>query len=146
LHEKTAVFTDSAGNHVAFSGSSNETAGGLVENFESIKVFCAWKDPEGRVQEEKDNFEVLWNNTTPGLIIMALSAVGKELLERYRELEKPPSGLSIDRVKEPGPPIEFRPPLELDLRLYQAEAICAWSKAGGKGNGYSCFPFANLPR
>ncbi|MCR6666134.1 MAG: hypothetical protein NVV69_09020 [Methyloversatilis sp.] len=29
--EKIGVFTDSADNHVSFSGSSNETAGGLIE-------------------------------------------------------------------------------------------------------------------
>ena len=55
FHEKTGIFTDRDGNHVAFAGSSNETAGGLVENFESIKVFCSWRDQEGRVQEEIDN-------------------------------------------------------------------------------------------
>ncbi|MCU0247508.1 MAG: phospholipase D-like domain-containing protein, partial [Bryobacter sp.] len=43
FHEKVGVFTDAAGNHVAFSGSANETAGGLVENFESLKVFCSWR-------------------------------------------------------------------------------------------------------
>ena len=52
FHEKAGVFTDAHDNHIAFSGSSNETAGGLLENFESIKVFCSWKDTEGRVQEE----------------------------------------------------------------------------------------------
>ena len=50
FHEKIGIFSDSEGNHVAFSGSSNETAGGLVENFESIKAFCSWRDAEGRVE------------------------------------------------------------------------------------------------
>jgi len=42
FHEKTGIFTDEDGDHVAFSGSSNETAGGLVENFESVDVFRSW--------------------------------------------------------------------------------------------------------
>jgi hypothetical protein len=92
FHEKAGVFTDAAGNHVTFSGSSNETAGGLVENFESIKAFCSWKDTEGRVQEEIDNFEALWNNSTPGLRVMDFSRAGKDLLERYRDPERPPPG------------------------------------------------------
>jgi DNA phosphorothioation system restriction enzyme len=133
FHEKTGILTDRDNNHVAFSGSSNETAGGLVENFESIKVFCSWRDQEGRVQEEIENFEALWSNSTPGLRIMEFSAAGKELLERYRVLDKPPAGLSIDRVKEPGPRVEFTPPNGFELRPYQVEAIRAWSKAGGKG-------------
>ena len=133
FHEKTGIFTDRDGNHVAFSGSSNETAGGLVENFESIKVFCSWRDQEGRVLEEVDNFEALWNDSTPGLRIMEFSTAGTELLERFRDFDKPPAGMSIDRVMEPGPQVEFCPPKGFDLRPYQVDAIRAWSKAGGKG-------------
>src|SRR5436190_748640 len=47
-HEKIGIFTDEEDNHVAFAGSANETAGGLVDNFESIKVFWSWDDPQGR--------------------------------------------------------------------------------------------------
>lgn len=133
FHEKTGIFSDRDGNHVSFSGSSNETAGGLVENFESIKVFCSWRDQEGRVQEEIENFDALWNDSTPGLRVMEFSDAGKELLERFRDLDKPPAGLSLDRVKEPGTQTDFCPPKSFELRPYQADAIRAWSKAGGKG-------------
>jgi len=133
FHEKAGIFSDGEGNHVAFSGSSNETAGGLLENFESIKVFCSWKDGEGRVQEEIDNFEALWNDTTPGLKVMNFSNAGRELLERYRNPDIPPPGMPKHILKEPGPATEFRPPHGFDLRPYQADAIRAWSKAGGKG-------------
>lgn len=133
FHEKTGIFSDSGDNHVSFSGSSNETAGGLLENFESIKVFCSWKDSEGRVQEEIDNFKALWEDSTPGLKILEFSDAGAELLERFRDPARPPLGLSIDRVKEPGPPIEFRPPRDFELRPYQANAIREWLKAKGRG-------------
>jgi DNA phosphorothioation system restriction enzyme len=133
FHEKSGVFTDSAGSHVTFSGSSNETAGGLVENFESIKAFCSWKDTEGRVQEEIDNFEALWNNSTPGLRVMDFSRAGKDLLERYRDPERPPPGFPKHRAEEPVPQTDFRPPAGFDLRPYQADAIRAWSKNGGRG-------------
>lgn len=133
FHEKAGIFTDSDGNHVAFSGSSNETAGGLVENFESIKVFCSWKDSEGRVQEEIDNFEALWNNSTPGLRVVEFSEAGTALLKQYQDLDRPPAGLSVNMVKERSLQTEFRPPRGFDLRPYQADAIRAWSKAGGKG-------------
>lgn len=133
FHEKAGIFSDSAGNHVAFSGSSNETAGGLVENFESIKAFRSWQDSEGRVQEEIDNFEALWSDSTPGLQVMEFSAAGKDLLERYRDPDKPPPGLPKYNAMEPGKATEFRPPQGFDLRPYQADAIRAWSKKGGKG-------------
>lgn len=133
FHEKAGIFSDSDGNHVAFSGSSNETAGGLIENFESIKVFCSWKDAEGRVQEEIDNFEALWDNTTPGLKVINFSDAGRELLERYRDSQNPPPGMPQHVLKQPGSETGFRPPHGFDLRPYQADAIRAWSKAGGKG-------------
>lgn len=133
FHEKAGIFSDDKGNHVTFSGSSNETAGGLLENFESVKVFCSWKDSEGRVQEEIDNFEALWKDSTPGLKILDFSNVGKELLERYRDESKPPPGLSSSVAQPPSTYIDFRPPPGLELRPYQKDAIRAWSKNGGRG-------------
>lgn len=133
-HEKVGIFTDSAGNHVAFSGSSNETAGGLLENFESIKVFCSWKDSEGRVQEEIDNFDNLWSNSTLGLKVVEFTEAGRELLERFRDDTRPPAGLSTLTTAEPEPiTFGFTPPPGFNLRPYQVDAIRAWSKAGGKG-------------
>lgn len=133
FHEKTGIFTDGAENHVTFSGSSNETAGGLLENFESIKVFCSWKDSEGRVEEEIENFEALWSDSTPGLKVIEFTATGRELLERFRDVNKPPAGLSIHKITDYASSAEFRPPHSFELRPYQVDAIRAWSKAGGKG-------------
>src|SRR5690606_3316312 len=42
-HEKMGIMEDIEGNVIAFSGSSNETEGGLLNNYESIDVFCSWK-------------------------------------------------------------------------------------------------------
>jgi len=56
-HEKLGLFSDYLGNMVAFTGSPNETAGGLVDNFEAIDVFCSWEDPQGRVPRKVRNFE-----------------------------------------------------------------------------------------
>ena len=133
FHEKAGIFSDDLGHYVSFAGSSNETAGGLLENFESIKVFCSWSDGEGRVQEDIDNFEALWNNATPGLKVMEFTAVSRELLERYRDLSKPLPNLNAPLIHKPSPPIGFAPPANFDLRSYQADAIRAWSKAGGQG-------------
>ena len=84
-HEKFGIFSDDLNQHVAFSGSSNETAGGLVENFESLKVFSSWNDTEGRVRDEIEHFEELWNDTVPGLKVEEFSEVGTKLLQRYRQ-------------------------------------------------------------
>ena len=133
FHAKTGVFSDDAGNHVSFTGSANETAGGLVENFEHLDVFRSWQDQEGRVQAAIDDFEALWAGTEPGLKVIEFSQAGRDLLERYRNPDKPPPGIDPNQVREPGPERTFSPPIGLELRPYQKDAIRAWSKAGGRG-------------
>jgi superfamily II DNA or RNA helicase len=122
-HEKMGVLTDSQQNHVAFSGSSNETAGGLIGNFESIKVFRSWEDGEGRVAEELENFALLWNDTTPELKVIDFSEATQDILRPYKQ----------DRTARTTP----KAPPELDrgaARLWEhqerALAVFLTAKAG----------------
>ena len=133
FHAKTGVFSDDRGHHVSFSGSANETAGGLVENFEHLDVFRSWQDPEGRVQAAIDDFEALWTGQVPGLRIIDFSQASRALLERYRNPDEPPPGIDPNQIREPGPGATLAPPAGLELRPYQKDAIRAWSKAGGRG-------------
>lgn len=133
FHEKTGIFTDDDGDHVAFSGSSNETAGGLVENFESIDVFRSWKDPDERVAQKIEDFDALWDNTTPGLHVIDFTSAGCELLEYFRDPNRPPPGFLKSIVQEGNSNDHFGPPPGFDLRGYQGDAIRAWSRAGGRG-------------
>ncbi len=81
-HEKIGIFSDNGQNSVAFTGSPNETHGGLVSNFESIDVFWSWDDPHGRVLRKIENFDRLWSNHTAGLKVIELpEAVHRKLLE-----------------------------------------------------------------
>ena len=58
-HEKFGIFTDEADNHVVFSGSANESYGGLVSNFESIDVFRSWIDADtSRVKPKLDDLKI----------------------------------------------------------------------------------------
>lgn len=133
FHEKTGIFSDEENEHVAFSGSSNETAGGLVENFESMEVFRSWKDPEGRVVQKIADFEALWDNSTPGLQVIEFTSAGCELLEHFRNPDRPPPGFMPHLIGDDGREPAFEPPADFDLRPYQGDAIRAWVKAGGKG-------------
>jgi superfamily II DNA or RNA helicase len=83
-HEKLGLFSDGKGNVVAFTGSPNETSGGLIDNFEAIDVFCSWDDPQGRVTRKVDNFERLWMNTTKGLLVLDFPAAAREQLLSYQ--------------------------------------------------------------
>ncbi len=83
-HEKLGLFLDQFGNTVAFTGSPNETAGGLVENFETIDIFCSWDDPQGRVKRKQSNFERLWNDKTLGLSVIGFPEAARKRLLKFR--------------------------------------------------------------
>ncbi len=94
-HEKLGLFSDERDNVVAFTGSPNETAGGLVDNFESIDVFWSWDDPQERVPRKVANFERLWENRTAGLDVVAFpEAVQRALLKFRPSHAQPPQPLA----------------------------------------------------
>jgi len=135
-HEKIGIFTDTGGNGVAFTGSQNETVGGLVENFESIDVFCSWLDPQ-RVERKTTDFDALWGDRTTGLAVVDFTTVGKEILQKYKTSTPP----DID-PEEPGMVLRSPPqqrgrkphiPESIVLRNYQKEAANSWLKNNGRG-------------
>ena len=131
-HEKTGVFLDSNNNAVAFSGSSNETVGGLLNNFESIDVHWSWDDTQERVQQKVDNFKRLWNNNTDKLeVIDFLNAVAEELLidQTVYETERAETTDKPGIIEQPLPYL----PKDIALRKYQSEAIDAWFENGCRG-------------
>lgn len=129
-HEKVGIFTDSTGNHVAFSGSANETYGGLVSNFESVKAFASWRSGDvARVQEEINNFSDLWSDSTVGVRTIEFSEAGADLLERYRNPNTPPNGF----YHKPKSPPKFACPNHIKLRDYQELAMQKWVEAKGHG-------------
>lgn len=88
-HEKFGIFTDCEGHSVAFSGSANETAGGLSNNFEKIDVYTSPID-DHRIEGAKVDFHYLWTDATNGLIIKKINkAVCAEILQ-YKKDKKPP--------------------------------------------------------
>ena len=131
-HEKTGVFLDENNNAVAFSGSSNETVGGLLNNFESIDVHWSWDDTQERVQQKVDNFKRLWDNNTDKLEVKDfLNAVAEELLTHQpvyetRQVETPDKPEIIEQT------VPYLPK-DIVLRKYQSEAIDAWFENGCRG-------------
>ena len=131
-HEKTGVFLDENNNAVAFSGSSNETVGGLLNNFESIDVHWSWDDTQERVQHKVDNFKRLWDNNTDKLdVVNFLSAVTEELLihQTVYETEQTETTDEPEIIEETAPYL----PKDIVLRKYQSEAIDAWFENGCRG-------------
>ena len=131
-HEKTGVFLDDNNNAIAFSGSSNETVGGLLNNFESIDVHWSWDDTQERVQQKVDNFQRLWDNNTDKLeIIDFLNAAAENLLihQTVYETEQTEKTDKPEIIEQAIPYL----PKDIVLREYQSEAIDAWFKNGCRG-------------
>ena len=134
FHEKTGIFSDSLGNSVAFSGSSNETVGGLVDNFEVVDVFWSWDDPHKRVQQKIKHFDTLWKSQTPGLEVVEFTDASRELLETYRRAD-PPTRDPAEHETSPPERNRRAPavPGSIVLRDYQEAARQQWFANHGRG-------------
>ncbi|ATD31156.1 hypothetical protein BHM04_08120 [Macrococcus sp. IME1552] len=117
-HEKFGIFTDSNGDSISFSGSANETYGGLSSNFEKIDVYFN-KNDKHRIDNAIDDFENLWNNNTKSIDVISLpNALKYELYnigkENFNNKFKQKSNV-------------FTP------RDYQKKAITEWFDNNNKG-------------
>ncbi|KEI07166.1 hypothetical protein Z957_09580 [Clostridium sp. K25] len=115
-HEKFGVFIDEEGNKVAFSGSANETVGGIKNNFEKIDVFFNEGDKE-RIDDMINDFNNLWENKTNGLEVINMPEAIKSKILKYKK-DKIPS-IKKHRKIEP--------------REYQIKAIRAFKDNKWKG-------------
>ncbi len=135
FHEKSGIFYDEANNAVAFTGSANETRGGLISNFESIDVYLSWNEYEkNRVTRKAKHFKQLWSNQTKSIKVYDLpSAVRKEILRRKspRRPVKDPEEYGLSEVinsdiQSPEEAIKY--PDWLELYEYQQKHIDEWFK------------------
>ncbi|MCP1727615.1 superfamily II DNA or RNA helicase [Natronospira proteinivora] len=85
FHEKVGIVYDWSGDCLVFSGSSNETAPGVMPdfNFESVNVFYDW-NPAFRqhVEMHREKFERLWDNKAKGTFVTDFPNAVKERLIR----------------------------------------------------------------
>ncbi len=150
-HEKLGIFTDAEGNQVAFTGSANESASALQDNFECIDVFRSWMLGDAqRIAEKQADFQRLWDNQTPHLEVLEFPEAAQRSLLRFCPAEAPthpppPQVAKSGRVREqlvsfsvPPSPIQAQPgyptlPEGLVLRPYQEQAIANWFANKGRG-------------
>lgn len=143
-HAKTAILIDENGDKIAFSGSMNESATAMKDNYEEIDVYRSWNDPEDRVRGKEASFDAVWNDYEPGVRTFEFDDVKEEIVKRYLR-KKPDYGDDLldpiediqivepqaarKALAEPYPEI----PPTYELRGYQKEAIDAWENKGFKG-------------
>lgn len=85
-HEKLGLMEDSSGNKIAFSGSMNESWNAMVNNYETVDVFCSWKSEseKTRVLQKEEAFSKIWGNYDSKLKVMSFPSIEKSILEKYK--------------------------------------------------------------
>lgn len=134
LHAKFGIMTDAAGDAVVFCGSGNESASGLVANFESLEVTGSWQDPD-RYAHFQEQFETLWAGDSAQVVVVPLPEAVRERLIKYAEPEvtspvpadTPPSV----PVPVPVPPMSRRQRLEAWMR-WRFALEAPWFPDGGR--------------
>lgn len=126
FHEKIGIVIDTEGNKVAFTGSMNETYSGLLQNYESIDVFCSWRDEDyDRVNIKENAFDNLWDNLDTAMEVIPFPNVAVEKLRSYKMEET--GSLFVEIQKEDdSQDVFFKIPTTIDLYDYQREAIENW--------------------
>ena len=141
-HEKMGIIEDRDGNHVAFSGSMNESMTAMAINYETIDVFCDWKGEEAdRVKLKENAFYSMWNNVEPSLQVLEFPKISETMIDKYRRKEPDfdidneqfyrrvsgyVSAFSESRQRAEDKPVGARIPKDVTLHDYQKEAISVW--------------------
>lgn len=142
-HEKMGIIYDQYDNKVAFSGSMNETSAAMYLNYETIDVFCTWKDDSERVKLKENAFSAIWNDQEQNIRIIDFPDLKKEIIEKYKkhavdftkpllEFEDNIFNLSLEEEKACYS-VNPRMPSNITLHDYQIEAIQEWARNGYRG-------------
>lgn len=115
-HDKLAVLTDFDDNVVVFTGSNNESQNGYNENYEKVRTFKSWFDLEGRIADETEEINSIWENSNEFLEVYEFNEAVNNAIIQVKKYNK------NNRKKE-----------VYELREYQKEAIDSWVSNGYKG-------------
>ena len=134
-HEKMGVAQDFEGNIIAFSGSMNESQTAFNLNYESIDVFCSWKnqDQMSRVESKLHAFNSIWNSNEPNMETIEFPEIKEEIIKRYLN-SKPNLDVDYEEfeiIDKTDRLVEYnqnqiRIPYGVKLYNYQIEAIDEW--------------------
>ena len=144
-HEKLGVVEDDDGNIVAFSGSMNESENAMVQNYETIDVFCSWTKDRSRAEKKKKAFDDIWFGHDKSIRIIHEKEIDDEFVRRYKKREVDYASYKspieqytftedIDYVNDNWEQFGsndgsgfFSVPDEVDFYQYQKDAIEEWA-------------------
>ena len=135
FHEKMGIVIDPEGNRLAFTGSMNETYSGLLQNYESIDVFCSWKDEDAeRVAIKEYAFDNLWDNLDAAMEVIPFPQIAIDRLNKHRIKSNETLFESRDVDARPERASRFfSVPETIELHEYQEKAIDTWMSKGCRG-------------
>ena len=85
FHYKFGVYVDAEGNEITSCGSDNLTDAAIHRNGESFDITCSWLCSEfdyGKIANNKEKFENLWNNKdTEAIVLKVDDVVLKEIIK-----------------------------------------------------------------
>ncbi len=94
VHAKYGIITDPAGDAVIFCGSGNESAQGLVGNYEQLELSTSWDDGARHGHYQKE-FDLLWKDNHGDVHTVTLPEALRLKLIKFAPKEPPiiePSG------------------------------------------------------
>ena len=116
-HDKLAVLEDREGNLLACVGSNNESEPGYNSNYEKVRIYKSWTDIDGRIADETEEFQSIWEDDNESLHVFDFStALEQELIQRVNH--KGPYEKHVKKYK---------------MRDYQEKAKEDWINNGHKG-------------
>jgi len=122
FHAKSGIFTDSAGNQVAFNGSVNESETAWQHNYEDFAVFTSWESSPAHLAEIQKRFDRLWTDEEPGWLALDIPAAARQKLLKYTPALAPLHD-PLERQAKPEPKITETGPgfvTEADLQRERA--------------------------
>ncbi len=96
LHAKYGIITDAFGDSIAFMGSGNETAEGLLSNYEELRLFTSWKDRDD-VNYYQTRFNVLWDDKDENVLTIPLPKAVEQKLIKLAPAEPPLGEPTVDK-------------------------------------------------
>ena len=128
-HEKLGIVHDAQNNVVVFTGSPNESATALLDNYETMDVYVSWAEgnEKERINDKLNAFESIWHDTEPGIKTLEIKEVTDEFIKKYRQTKIDYDIYSeICSNEESRKSTFFRIPDNVDLHEYQVKAIDTW--------------------
>lgn len=87
-HTKTGVFFDGI-NNVGFDGSCNFSRSALIENIESLTIFCDWdgNSATATINEIKNEFDLVFNGKDENVVFVPTDKVKTHIAELFKNRE-----------------------------------------------------------